>query len=486
MANKNEAESIPISKPKIIKVKTLDLVLDLENPRILKPVTNQNDIREYLLKHENVSELAQRINNMGILPGDVLVVIKNGEKYIVMEGNRRTAAMQMMLNPSLIPAGQKGIPEIDSDIRGMIEEQDAHLVESRGVAERIMAIRHIDGVKSWKTLAKQNFFYSRFEKGSSIQQLSNQTGIKASDIRKHVRKYKFFMDTFEDYKKINPEISLDITKIEVEPFVRPFTVNTDYDGVEISAADLLEVTYDDKEGAVSGLGNEVFRGICLHVFNEFISGRVNTRMTLTQISGVKELIDVAKGRQPDGEGPGGGPGQGGAGGSSGGGPGQGRFFEDINWKDRLNSKDKNEVDLLVVLKELHTMSSKHIGKKPAFEIFPIAAAVLMRCAYEQAMWLLLKRTKLIKVFMDEYNPNGTKRIFPLSELDEFVSKKKDTELSITTEIRKQYSAIQRNQHRDILNDIVHSPGKIKPTPEAVESLCKGGLLYFIQEVIDLK
>lgn len=496
-------ENLLISKPKIIKIRTSELVLDLGNPRILEPVKSQDEIRKYLLKNEDVAELAQRINRVGILPGDVLVVIEENNQYVVMEGNRRAAAIQMMLDRSLIPPGETGIPDVGAEIKEIIQEQDAHIVENRKMAERMMATRHIEGVKRWKTIAKQNFFYSRFERGSSIRQLSEQTGISASDIRKHIRQYGLFIGTYEDYKKENPRASMDITKIKVDPFVRPFTVATLYKGTEIHASDLLEITYDEKEKANSGLGEEWFKKIKLQVFEEAIFGSADTRLTLTEIKGVKELIDAAKsgslsggsrttegggqggmGTGKTGGGEGGGQ-QGGMGTGETGGPAQGKFFEDIVWKNRLNSKNKDDVSLLVVLKELYVMSTKHIGKKAVFEEFPIAAAMLMRSAYEQAIWVLLKRTKLIKDFMQEYNPKGTKNIFMLSDLEEFLSKRISTEPLIIGEIRKQFSAVQRNEHRDILNDIVHIPGKVKPTPEMVECLCKGGLLYFIQEVIDL-
>jgi len=162
-------------------------------------------------------------------------------------------------------------------------------------------------------------------------------------------------------------------------------------------------------------------------------------------------------------------------------PDHGAFFADIDVAGKLSSK-KDEVDLLVVLKELHTMSTTKIKRKYIYELYPISAAMLMRSAYEQTLWLLMRRAKLMKDLQREIGKN--KENIKLSELEDFLSKIKDTSPAITRDVRKRYASVERIMHREILNDIVHSPGKVKPTGTSIEDLCRSGLFHFIQEVLD--
>lgn len=164
-------------------------------------------------------------------------------------------------------------------------------------------------------------------------------------------------------------------------------------------------------------------------------------------------------------------------------PEQGAFFTDIDIIGKISSK-KDEVDLLVVLRELHLLSTTKIKRRWAYEVYPTSAAMLLRSAYEQSLWLLLRRAKLMRDLTKQYGPE--KEIIKLSDLEDFLSKKKDIAPTITKEIRTRYASVERLMHRKILNDIVHSPGKVKATATSVEDLCKGGLFQFIQEVVDYR
>ena len=83
-------------------VTPLELVLDGNNPRFrFKMNPSQEDIREYMLKNEDVLVLAKKIVEMDtLMPGERLIVFfdQQNKNYIVLEGNRRTCIFQMLLN----------------------------------------------------------------------------------------------------------------------------------------------------------------------------------------------------------------------------------------------------------------------------------------------------------------------------------------------------------------------------------------------------
>ena len=77
-----------------IAISPLDLLLDTENPRfVILQSREQADIRKYLVTYEDVCQLATDINTYGrLLPGERIVALHEDDKYVVVEGNRRTCS----------------------------------------------------------------------------------------------------------------------------------------------------------------------------------------------------------------------------------------------------------------------------------------------------------------------------------------------------------------------------------------------------------
>ena len=98
------------------EVEIKDLLLDEENPRFASSILvqesanqiGQETVIEHLLRYSNVIELANRINEVGELHGsEIITCIRNGNKYVVLEGNRRTCACKLLLDRSIIPEHYK-------------------------------------------------------------------------------------------------------------------------------------------------------------------------------------------------------------------------------------------------------------------------------------------------------------------------------------------------------------------------------------------
>ncbi|WP_241675268.1 MULTISPECIES: hypothetical protein [Acinetobacter] len=85
------------------KIKVLDIYLDTDNPRH-DPINDQPEIIAHLLKEEKVKNLAKDIAENGISPIELLAVVKGkGNKYIVVEGNRRVCALILLNDPERAP-----------------------------------------------------------------------------------------------------------------------------------------------------------------------------------------------------------------------------------------------------------------------------------------------------------------------------------------------------------------------------------------------
>jgi hypothetical protein len=103
------------------QLKIADLLLDLENPRISN-ASGQKDVLQKIIEDQDtkVIVLAESIvEDGGLNPMDRLLVIKSPDaegKYIVIEGNRRFAAIKILNSPAVLTGLEVRAP-IQSDLR---------------------------------------------------------------------------------------------------------------------------------------------------------------------------------------------------------------------------------------------------------------------------------------------------------------------------------------------------------------------------------
>src|SRR5689334_15117892 len=81
------------------------LLLDVDNPRIppLRTPLSQRELISELVAHDDVYELARDIADVGFDPVEALIGCEDGGKTVVLEGNRRLAALKLLQDPTLSP-----------------------------------------------------------------------------------------------------------------------------------------------------------------------------------------------------------------------------------------------------------------------------------------------------------------------------------------------------------------------------------------------
>lgn len=121
-------------------VSILEIQLDAKNPRFILPDTGetQDNIRKYLLEQEDALTLTKNIAEYGgLMPGERIVVTKEENQYIVLEGNRRTCACQMLVNRALIPEDFKNrIPPSVDQLVSNIRNVNVDIIPTREEARR--------------------------------------------------------------------------------------------------------------------------------------------------------------------------------------------------------------------------------------------------------------------------------------------------------------------------------------------------------------
>jgi len=493
-----------------ISISPLDLYLDEKNPRfVILSKRNQNEIRKYLLSNEDVSQLANEINNHGnLFPGERIVVIKEKNQYIVIEGNRRTCSIQLLLSRKLIPhLFEHKIPIASEEIIKNCQKIEVDVLSDRNVALALMAKRHIEGVKQWKPLAKKQFFASSYDngKGRSIEDLSVITGIDKSEIRTDIRDYKLFSKVYGDYKKEHPSFDKEILDINIDPFLRLFKAKFVYPAdTKISPLNFFEIEYDEQHNIINTVDNKIFEKLTKMAFEKaVVTEEVNTRNILTDINNIIPLLEkILKKKNKEeknntqsnntseneqqtknnngkeiglnsGEIPGG---------PKPGGPAPRAFFETISWRGKLDPKNKKHQGLLVAVHELYNLSNMQVNRKAAYELFSISTGMALRTAYEQALKLQLIQTGL----WSNYNKTIHVKSFPtLSGMEDFINQGKNkNQVFLKKEMIFAFDRIITAKNREFLNANIHYAGNINVTPDTLKSIASGGMFFLIQSIID--
>ena len=163
---------LPPTKDEFVKPETLRL--DLLNPRV--PDENFEDeeaVLEYLLENADVDELIQSISTSGWLDYEPLIVLAGDN--VVLEGNRRLAALRLIEQPELrrrlgVELPPVVVPEASpATIR-------VRKVKSRAEARDFIGFKHINGPFKWDALAKAKYASEWFKEGGDISQISRRLG----------------------------------------------------------------------------------------------------------------------------------------------------------------------------------------------------------------------------------------------------------------------------------------------------------------------
>ncbi|MGW5619507.1 hypothetical protein ACWEWP_01405 [Streptomyces olivaceus] len=141
------------------------LTLDDNNPRHAKQTASDAESIAALLEKspEKLLRLARDIIQHGINPTELVVVMLDGERNVVLEGNRRVAALKLLHDPKLAPTErlQRQIAAIAK--RGQSPRRVTCIVaESRLQAEHWIKLRHTGenggvGVVRWSTSEASRF-----------------------------------------------------------------------------------------------------------------------------------------------------------------------------------------------------------------------------------------------------------------------------------------------------------------------------------------
>jgi len=173
------------------------LKLDRENPRLvgISALATEESIIAQLYRGEELGELLQSIAANGYLDIEPLIVWLDSadQKFTVLEGNRRLAAIRLFREPALVDTVARnerlkiGVPEIAPATLATLSEVSVYRVPDRDAARSFIGFKHINGAAKWESYAKAKFAAEWYKSGNvSLEDISEKIGDRHDTIKRMV------------------------------------------------------------------------------------------------------------------------------------------------------------------------------------------------------------------------------------------------------------------------------------------------------------
>lgn len=148
-------------KYKPLLVETDNLLLDSDNPRFgLKQVSSREEAFNLLVKRAKLDELWNSITSQGWLDLEPMVCIESENEpnnFIVLEGNRRLAAIKALLDPDILEKlYQSRVPIISEDLRKDIQRINIIVVNDRRDVDAFIGFSMSMGLRAGDHCQRQN------------------------------------------------------------------------------------------------------------------------------------------------------------------------------------------------------------------------------------------------------------------------------------------------------------------------------------------
>jgi ParB-like nuclease domain len=187
---------------KFIEVDIQNLKLDHSNPRLperLKGISDK-EVLNWMLSDATLIDLMASISENGFFSGEPIIVIPDNQSFIVIEGNRRLAAIKLLINPGLATISPKAVESLSNEAKArnnIPEKIWVYILKERSEVENYLAFRHVTGVKQWPVISKARYLNHLFQQKpikniSVYKDLAKEIGSKAPYVRRLLTGYKAF------------------------------------------------------------------------------------------------------------------------------------------------------------------------------------------------------------------------------------------------------------------------------------------------------
>lgn len=190
----------------IQRISPSELHFDYRNPRIAEFLpsvqTPEREIMKILWNVMGVEEIVLSIKASGFFTNEPLIAIQENGKNIVLEGNRRLAAVKCILDPTIADfiGLNKNILTIPQSSKDTLNEIPVIFVEDRRDAWKFIGFKHINGPAKWGSYAKAQYVSQiKNEFNIPLEEIASQIG----DTHKTVQKLYQGLQVIEQAENLN-------------------------------------------------------------------------------------------------------------------------------------------------------------------------------------------------------------------------------------------------------------------------------------------
>ncbi len=265
-----------------------DLHLDPQNVRLESADSSvEADIMEDIFANEDALSLVEGICKIGYLTHEIPVAVKRDEQFVVVEGNRRLAALKAIQNPLLVPEFRARIDALTSGLpnRAGLETIDVLIAPDDEQANQLIAAIHTGNLrKPWSPARQAAFFQTQIDSGRSLQEL--KTRYPMLDVEKFVFRAQF-VNLFKMVPYENPELSDFVASRKWTRITS--TLARIYESKEFLS--LTGLRMDNSGHLTTDLDGQSFKKLASTIVSGLQSGDLNTRtLNSTNSPKFKELM----------------------------------------------------------------------------------------------------------------------------------------------------------------------------------------------------
>lgn len=174
------------------------LHLDPRNPRIpdTDKALTQRQLIAQLVEHDKVYEMAKSIAESGYFPVESLVGVEEDGKRYIVEGNRRLAALKLLISPDMAPDAKtaKRFKRLSEHVAAAdIKKVRVVIAPSRAAASVYIKNKHTQfNFERWSRVMQARFYRSLLDEGMSVEDVARDYGSTPSEVAKFMQAHEMY------------------------------------------------------------------------------------------------------------------------------------------------------------------------------------------------------------------------------------------------------------------------------------------------------
>ena len=246
----------------IMDIEVSDLAFDVRNPRLvefdLAANSTELEVIAILWEAMDVRELALSIAASGFFQHEPLIVALEQGQNVVIEGNRRLAAVKILLDTALANELNVNVPEISEAGKAELKTLPC-LRSTREAAWRYLGFKHVNGPAKWSSYAKSQY----------IADVHRNFGVPLADIAQQIGDtHRTVQRLFRGLMVIEQAERMQVFNRE-DRWRRHFSFSHLYTGIDypgISTYIGLHPATDEEQEPVPFERREELRQLCLWLY----------------------------------------------------------------------------------------------------------------------------------------------------------------------------------------------------------------------------